>query len=200
MIPDTHNLIAPTDLANWVWLHLSRGADWPDHPFHLLIMATVSVDGRPAARIMTNRGVDRTAGRMWFYTNVDTPKVCDLRAQNLVCLIGYDPKHGAQVRISGSATLHQDGPLADHHWQHIEDVSQWLFRLSPQDSMASVGIDPRLPLDHDMLARGLTARVRAYFGVLEVAVESIDWHQTDGSHHRRAVLHIRDQWRARTVE
>ncbi len=196
----SHELIAPTDIADWVWVNLSRGADRHSHPFHLLTMATVSPDGRPAARIMTNRGADRVTGRMWFYTRLDTPKVADLRARHLVCFIGYDPDNGVQVRFSGSATLHQHGPLADEHWQHVSDVSRWLFHLSPEQSAAAVGIDPRLPRDHELLAKGLTARSRAQFVVLEVAVETIDWHQTDGAHQRRAVMHGKDGWRALRVE
>jgi hypothetical protein len=194
------DLIQPANISDWTWINLSRGADWPNHPFHLLTMATVSPDGRPAARIMTNRGADRSSGRMWFYTRLDTPKVADIRASHLVCFIGYDSTSGVQLRISGSATLHQHGPLADQHWQHVSDVSRWLFNLSPEQGAAAVGIDPRLPHDQNLLAKGLTAKARSQFAVLEVIIDTIDWHQTDGSRQCRAVMHGRDQWRASVVD
>jgi general stress protein 26 len=187
-------------MAEWVWARLAQGADWPDHPFHLLTMATVSPDGRPAARIMTNRGAERVTGRMWFYSRLDTPKIADLRGHQWVCLVGYDPQGGVQLRIAGTAVLHQHDDLANEHWQHIADVSHWLFNLTEAESAAAVGNDPRLPHDHDLLAKGLTAKSRAQFGVLEVMVETIDWHQTNGSQQRRAVMHAKDQWRATLVE
>jgi len=194
------DLIPAGSIREWVWTSLSHGADLPDHPFHLLTMASVSPDGSPSARIMTNRGVDREVGCLWFYTRVDTPKIADIRARPRVCIVGYDPTWGVQIRLSGDAALHQHGPLADHHWNHIADVSRWLFHLRPEQGASAVGIDPRLPQDPEQLTHGLTARSRAQFGVLEVSVETIDWHQATGSRQRRAVLHARDQWQALVVD
>jgi hypothetical protein len=188
-------LIQTAQIPDWTWLQLSRGADWPDHPFHLVSLATVSADGRPSVRIMTNRGADRVSGRIWFYSHLDTPKVADLRVRRDACIVGYDREHGVQLRIAGEVILHRQGPVVDRHWQHVEEVSQWLFRLSPSQSAEAVGIDPRLPHDHDLLTRGLTVRSKAHFVVLEMVAVTIDWHQTDGSNQCRAVMHSADRWR-----
>lgn len=197
--PDTSTLIAPDRIADLIWLELARGADWSNHPFPLLTLATVSPDGRPSARIMTNRGAELIPGRLWFYSHLDTPKIADLKSRQEACAVGYDPARGIQLRLAGAISLHSHGPIVDQHWRHIEEVSQWLFRLSPQQSAEAVGIDPRLPHDHDMLARGLTARSRAHFSVLEFTLATIDWHQADGTHQRRAALHARNGWKVELV-
>jgi general stress protein 26 len=193
-------LIEADEMGEWVWTSLARGADLSDHPMHLLSMATVSPDGRPSARLMTNRGVDRFTGRMWFYTRMDTPKVADLHARSAVCVMGYDPAWGVQVRLNGTARLHHRDAMAEEHWGHIAQVAQWLYELPDLEEESPVGIDPRLPQDREKLTAGLTAKSRAQFGVIEITVETIDWLQATGPAQRRAVMHATDRWAVHMVE
>lgn len=192
-------LIAMEEVVEWAWCELARGADDPGHPLHLLTMATVSADGRPSARLMTNRGVDRNMGRLWFYTRMDTPKVSDLHAGGDVCIVGYDPSAGVQLRLSGTVRMHHRDSMAAEHWEHVEQVSHWLFELPNLERESPVGIDPRLPQDREKLTEGMTAKARANFGVIEITIETIDWLQANGREQRRAVMHACEQWRAREV-
>ena len=193
------DLIPSSQIPEWTWRHLKLAADRPDHPFHLLVMATVSPEGRPSARVMTVRGVDRGAGRMWFYTRMDTPKVADLRGRDSTCFVGYDPDSGVQLRLAGAAKLHQHDELAAQHWRHLSDVARWLYQLPEEAEAGAVGIDPRLPYDHEKLAAGLTARERAQFGVIEFVIETIDWHQATGAQQCRAVLRGSEGWKCKVV-
>jgi hypothetical protein len=163
-------------------------------------MATVTPDGRPSARLMTNRGVDRETARLWFYTRLDTPKVADLHADDAVCVVGYDPATGVQVRLNGTARIHQHDAVAAQHWGHVAEVSRWLYELPHLEDECPVGIDPRLPQDREKLTAGLTARSRSLFGVIEITVETIDWLQATGPTQRRAVMHAADRWAVHMVE
>jgi pyridoxamine 5'-phosphate oxidase len=197
---ETLPLIGFAEMAEWVWAGLARGADDAEHALHLLTMATVSPDGRPNARVMTNRGVDRLAGRVWFYTRMDTPKVADLHARSAVCVVGYDRACGVQVRLNGTVRVHQRDAMAEEHWGHIAQVAQWLYQLPDLDRESPVGIDPRLPQDREKLTAGLTARSRAQFGVIEMMVETVDWLQANGREQRRAVMHASDRWIVHPVD
>lgn len=193
-------LIDPPRIAEWVWRSLERGADDPRHAMHLLTLATAGVDGRPSARLMTNRGADRLSGRLWFYTRTDMPKVADLKAGPWVCVMGYDAAAGVQVRVFGQASVHTGDDLSEQHWAHVASVAKWLYEAAADAGPSPAGVDPRFPLDRAKLTAGLSKRSRARFGVIEVKAETIDWLQAGERGQLRAVMHAADHWEARVLE
>lgn len=177
-----------------MWGNLERGADDARHAMHLLTLATVGADGRPSARLMTNRGAERGPGRLWFYTRVDVPKMAELRAASAVCVVGYDAVSGVQLRVFGESRVHTRDEVADLHWEHVAEVSRWLFESADQQGASPLGVDPRFPNDKDKLTAGVSAKARAAFGVIEIKAETIDWLQATERGQLRAVLHASDSW------
>lgn len=189
-------LISYKDIADFAWRSLQRGADHPQHPMHLVTMATVTPDARPAARLMVSRGVDRETGRLWFHTDVPSPKVADLLSHPSACIVAWDATSGVQLRLYGTATVHQDSALADEHWEQVSRAAIWLYGEPAPVENATGPVDLRLPRDKEQLIHKLTARERHQFAVVEIAVESIDWLQATSTERRRAHMVSAEGWRA----
>lgn len=189
-------LIEHDDMGETAWGRLLRGARDPESPFHLLTLATVTLEGQPSARLMVNRGADRRSGLLWFHSGRRSPKVAQVRANPWACVVGFDTSDGVEVRMNGTVTVHDHGALADRHWEQMTETAREFYRHHDDRHHATAGTDPRLPFDPEELAAALTERARANFAVLELAVETIDWYQVLDGRQRRALLRSVSAWRA----
>lgn len=189
------------DIPDYIFSSLNKGADNREHPLHLLTLATVGADGRPSARLMINRGVDRAKARLWFHTDLRSPKVADLRSRPEACIIAWDPRTCVEIRLSGRCTIHSSDPLAQSHWDHFSRTAMWLYEHPqvPQQDPGDGPVDLRLPNDQAALSHALTARARAQFAVLQVQIDSIDWLQATDRTQVRAALRADEDWLPRSV-
>jgi general stress protein 26 len=199
-------LISFSEIADWTWRSLKRGADEPAHPMHLLTMATVGPDGRPSARLMINRGTDQlgAVARLWFHTDSHTPKVGEMTASPFACLTAWDPGAGIHLRLHGRAILHQHDECSRRHWEQLSSAAQWLYTApepEEEDRKRSPSEPPdlRLPRDKRQLPHKLTSRERDRFVVIEVRIETVDWLQATLTEQRRAVMRAADHWVAEPV-
>jgi pyridoxamine 5'-phosphate oxidase len=70
-----------------------------------MVLATVTPDGRPAARMVICRGLDAQAGWLVFYTDRESDKGLELLAHPHAALVFHWEALERQVRISGPVTL-----------------------------------------------------------------------------------------------
>lgn len=190
-------LIPIESITETAWRALQRGADEPSHAMHLLTLATVGIDGRPSARLMINRGADRSSGRLWFHTDAMTPKVGEMRASPYACVTAWDGALGIQLRVYGGVLLHQRDAVSDQHWEQMSSAAKWLYSTPSESGGAGSGQEPpdlRLPRDRKQLPHVLTARQRDHFVVIELRMETIEWLQATQTEHRRAVMRAEEHW------
>ncbi len=83
------------------WLQEAARSE-PNNPSAMSV-ATVTAAGRPAVRMVLLRGVD--AQGFVFYTNLDSPKGAELRANAHAALCFYWKSLGRQVRVEGVTSL-----------------------------------------------------------------------------------------------
>jgi pyridoxamine 5'-phosphate oxidase len=189
------------DLVGYSWTTLSRGADNPAHSMHLLTLATVSHDGKPSARLMVNRGAEARSAKLWFHSDLSSPKIAELKVNPWACVVGWDSGvsgGGVELRLSGLANLHHSDPLADRHWTQWSRQAMWMYEHGGAEAPPGAP-DLRLPADRDELQHRLTSKARHQFVVIEIVVETIDWLQVVGPRQYRAVMHAAEGWRARWV-
>jgi pyridoxamine 5'-phosphate oxidase len=87
-----------------VWLAEAFAAKWQPNP-NAMVLATASPDGRPAARVVLARDIVPTPGFVVFYTNYQSAKGMQLRANPRAAgVIHWDAMH-RQVRIEGPVTF-----------------------------------------------------------------------------------------------
>jgi pyridoxamine 5'-phosphate oxidase len=80
-----------------------------------MTLATVTPDGRPAARMVICRGFDARAGWLVFYTDRESDKGRDLAPSGRAALVFHWDAFERQVRIDGPVTLASDAD-SDRYW------------------------------------------------------------------------------------
>ena len=80
-----------------------------------MTLATVTADGRPAARMVICRGVDARAGWLVFYTDRESDKGAQLREHPWAALVFHWEAVERQVRIDGPVTIAPDAD-SDRYW------------------------------------------------------------------------------------
>jgi pyridoxamine 5'-phosphate oxidase len=80
-----------------------------------MTLATVTADGRPAARMVICRGFDARAGWLVFYTDRESDKGAELRAHPRAALVFHWDIFERQVRIDGPVTTTPEAD-SDRYW------------------------------------------------------------------------------------
>ncbi len=80
-----------------------------------MTLATVTPEGRPAARMVICRGVDARAGSFVFYTDRESDKGHDLAARPQAALVFHWAALERQVRVDGPVTQVPDAD-SDRYW------------------------------------------------------------------------------------
>ena len=80
-----------------------------------MTLATVTPEGRPAARMVICRGLDARAGWLVFYTDRESDKGRDLGASPRAAVVFHWDAFERQVRIDGPVTLAPDAD-SDRYW------------------------------------------------------------------------------------
>ena len=80
-----------------------------------MTLATVTADGRPAARMVICRGFDARAGWFVFYTDHESDKGRQLRAHPRAALVFHWDAFERQVRVDGPVTVAPDAD-SDRYW------------------------------------------------------------------------------------
>ena len=134
-------IIEKEHVADVLWRWLEQAADRPSHPIRLMTLATRDSVGHPDARLMVLRGANRVSARLWMHTNPNTHKLRHIREHQQVCLVGYEPEAGVQLRLYGCATVHTQGRIQK---QHVEQTAAW---LSNYDAAHMKSNEPEPKLD-----------------------------------------------------
>ena len=187
-------LIAYDALPDEAWTRLAQAADDPTHPMRLFLLATVASDGSPDARLMVLRGADRRLGRIWFYSDRRSEKVDHLRQRPTICAVAFDRQDGVQLRLRGTATIHESDALADRHWSQTSTVIRALYASPDPPGRPLRQPDPRLMTIKQALDAGAEANARQNFTVIEAFVETIEWLQLTDDDQRRAIMHAATAW------
>jgi pyridoxamine 5'-phosphate oxidase len=80
-----------------------------------MTLATVTADGRPAARMVICRGFDAQAGWLVFYTDRESDKGAELLVHPHAALVFHWEAVERQVRISGPVTMTTESD-SDRYW------------------------------------------------------------------------------------
>ncbi len=99
---------------------LARSASLPQHESMTLI--TASAQAKPSGRMVLLKGVVPEQG-FHFYTNFESRKAIELRANPQAQLLFYWPAQGRQIRIEGVVTQLSDAQ-SDAYWVTRPRASQ----------------------------------------------------------------------------
>ncbi len=120
------------------WLEVAFKAELPDP--HAMVLATVSRDGRPSARVVLLRDLD--AKGIIFYTNYDSRKGLELAANPHASAVFFWQELDRQVRVEGTVEKITEAE-SDKYFRSRPRESQISAWASAQSTM----IDSRAQLD-----------------------------------------------------
>ncbi|MEO0411883.1 MAG: pyridoxamine 5'-phosphate oxidase family protein [Pseudomonadota bacterium] len=171
------------------WRLLVRGVNDRRSAFHTPAVATVDPAGYPKVRTVVLRGADPSDGSLRFHTDKRASKVTDIAGQPKVSLHFYEKKAKIQLRLSGFATCHVDGPVKEAAWAASQDMSRECYRVDRgPGSIVSAANEWSIPHDVDDPDMG-----KDNFVAVSIAVQSIEWLYLARGGHRRARFHVGPQ-------
>jgi pyridoxamine 5'-phosphate oxidase len=181
--PDVTDLQAVLDGC---WQLLGRGVADRRHGFHHPVVANVSADRRPRARVVILRSVDRNDATLRFHTDVRSAKWAELLERPFVAVSLYDESAKVQIKLDGRAVLHGDDALADAAWASSQRMSRVCYGTLPIPGAAiDAGSAFALPVEDAAIAEG-----RSNFGAVVVHIEKLEWLYLRSGGHRRAVFDL----------
>ena len=167
------------------WFAAAQAAE-PDDPT-AMALATANIDGRPAVRMVLLKHVD--ARGFVFYTNLESPKVADLRANPHAALCLHWAKLERQVRVDGVAE-----PVGDAEADAYFATRPRLSQLGAWASRQSQPMAGRFELEQVVAAAGLrfglgrVPRPPHWSGFRVVPTRIEFWQQRAFRHHDRQLF------------
>ncbi|MGY6553403.1 MAG: pyridoxamine 5'-phosphate oxidase family protein [Wenzhouxiangella sp.] len=168
-------------LHDQVWTRLIRGVHDRRAAARHPTLATVSVDGKPQARTVVLRAVDRELGTLDIHTDRRSAKVAELAANPYAALHVWDAKARLQLRLE-TRVVSPSAEAVDLIWSRVSDTSRLSYGGEP---------GPGEPLPDALAYRKSPEPAR--FVVLRLVVERMDILHL-GSDHRRARFQRVDGW------
>lgn len=198
------------DLApELLWGALERACRSRESPWRTPVLATVSADGAPEARLLVMRAADSQARRLEFHTDSRSAKLRAIRRQPRVELCFWDPVARLQLRASGMAEALGDSGDQESRGgdskqpesgQHESGRRESAWARVPADSRRNYAGEspPGSPLSNpDRLRVADPQGGLAHFAVLDVELFRLEWLWIGGpTHVRGEALWAGDIWRA----
>jgi hypothetical protein len=167
-----------------IWAMLEKGVSSYKAPFHYVNIATIDLN-KPAIRTVILRDVDKQKKEISFHTDLRSPKVAQLKINNTVSFLFYDPELRIQLRCSGEAFLHLKDARADLAWRKSRLSSQLCYTnlLPPGADLA----EPELiDLSRTDVSDEELEKAFSNFLVVTSKINEIDWLFLHHKGHRRA--------------
>ncbi len=165
------------------WRLISRGVADRRSPFHHPAVATTGPDGAPRIRTVILRGCEPGTRTIRFHTDRRSAKIAEIGAEGRVAIHFYDPGAKIQLRVSGRAAVHANGPVADAAWAGSRVFSRQCYGIAPGpgEPIAEGGAFALPDVTEDATAAG-----RANFSAVVVAIDTMEWLYLAAAGHRRA--------------
>lgn len=187
-------------ILNDCWLRLEKGVKTAKHPFHSPTLGTI-YQGEVEMRTVILRQVVPTEKILIFHSDVRSPKIHQIKKNNLISWLFYDEDARIQIRLKAKATLHHLNDLALSRWEdsRLESRRCYLSQSAPSSfiDFPSDGLPESLNIKNltvEKVAEGFNN-----FVVVETEVTQIEWLFLNHSGHRRAAFSydgkvIKKQW------
>ena len=176
---------AADQAAGEAWRRLERAADDPSDRLRLFTLCTVTPEGKAAGRLMLLRGADRMSARLWCHAKRHSAKVSELRANSSFAVVAYDPVDSIQLRVSGTARVHELDATAARHFEQSA-----LAKQSGQMPQTAVP-DAVWPDEAEFLIDATKRKSWKEFVVIELLVEAMEWTQVVGNGVTHALMKLR---------
>ncbi len=167
------------------WKELETAAGDPGSGFRFINLCSVDAQGKPQARMVVLRRVDKLARVIEFHTDIRSPKWQEITANPNLTALGYCHQTRLQLRLQGSAELYAaESEVAEKAWSLLSPQTRSTYIGGPPGDEQSFDIDDKKTI----LESGEAANGKRHFGVIVLRVSQLDWYQLQKGNNQRALL------------
>jgi pyridoxamine 5'-phosphate oxidase len=181
------------DIEWQIWQLLQRGVADRKHGFHTPTVSTIGLDGRPKSRVMILRKADGGEKTLRLHADVRTQKWPELARTPAISVSLYDVSQRVQLRMEGTAMLHNQDDVARAAWVGSQPMSRVGYGSVPGPGALIDNPDKfTLPENTEMAEAGY-----GNFGAIIVSIQSIEWLHLKQRQNRRAIFDLvneKAQW------
>lgn len=105
----------------------------------IAMMTTIDTDGTLRSRPMYNQEADEQ-GDLWFFTQIQSPKVTEVSRDNEVNIAYADPSKQHYVSVSGKAEVVRDKRIIEEKW--TEGLRTWFPQGADDPQIALLRVHP----------------------------------------------------------
>ena len=171
------------------WVRILNGSLQYKNPLHNPVVANVNEHG-VNMRTVVLRKVDIEKRQLCFHTDIRSGKWQELKTNNNVSWLFYHPSAMLQIRMSGTATLHQDDFFADEAWGNIRMSGRKIYLGDEGPSTLSAfpvsGLLPKFDKEDPTPQESEAGRKN--FAIISTQIQWMEWLWLNSSGHRRATF------------
>ncbi|MBM7844350.1 pyridoxamine 5'-phosphate oxidase family protein [Herpetosiphon giganteus] len=173
-------------LLEHAWRLIEHGVHDRHDPLHTPVLGTSDEHGSDQ-RVVVLRGFDPTTRRLWFHSDLRSPKIGLIERDPRVSWLLYHPAARLQLRIRALAEIHTNDGLVEAAWQKSAVLGRRCYcGLAP----GQISNQPNNGLNHDLLDREPTLAEseagRPNFCLIATTIHSLDWLQLQFNGNYRA--------------
>lgn len=170
------------------WTLLERGAADAAAGMHYPVMATRGLDDLPNARTLLLWRADRAERRLYFNTDVRSPKYTEIARTPWALLVFYEHAVQTQLRIHAHVHVRRDDAITADAWRDLPPETRRVFAtpVAPGHPAPAPVAGP--PPEAMRAAGAADAAGLQHFVVLEAVVAHLDWLYVPTTGHRRAAF------------
>lgn len=161
-----------TAIEQKIWSLLLDGVKSYKNPFHNGTVANIQ-EGLPELRTVILRRVISEDKKLFFHTDIRSPKVNFLQNNNRISWLFYDEGLRLQIRMQGSARIHFNNEISAAGWEASRLSSQLTYSIEHApgtvlETPIPLNINEKNPSD-DVIAFSASN-----FSVVETQIEKAD--------------------------
>jgi pyridoxine/pyridoxamine 5'-phosphate oxidase len=176
------------EIPGLLFAELRKGTVQKKHPFRNVVLSTVRGEEPTSRWVVFRKLTDEH--RFLVYTDARSQKVAELSANPHCSLLFYHDRQGLQIRVAGTAVVHQDDALARKSWLRVQGsaVKNYTTILPP-------GSVVRNSQEGN---RWMEPTIDDHFAIIEITPDKMDVLQLDRAGNIRAEFKRREEfWEGR---
>ncbi|AOF93292.1 pyridoxamine 5'-phosphate oxidase family protein [Sinorhizobium sp. RAC02] len=173
------------DTVASAWAELEAATVNLQSGFRYVNLCSVDASGRPQARMVVLRRIERTRRLLEVHTDTRSAKWQEISQHASVTILGFCARTKLQLRLQGMVERHGPGSeRADKAWAELSPWTRSTYAGGPPGDEVHVGAIPK-----SMAANAIAdSDGKAFFGVLSFRAEALDWFELRHADNRRALF------------
>jgi general stress protein 26 len=183
-----------TKIVSGSWEKLKESSLNSQSAFRNMLISSYG-EGSISSSIVVLRTVDEAAKKIFFYTDLRSEKVKNLRYDHRITMLFYDDAEKIQFILKGDAVIYNQDELTEAHWAGLTEHGKTAYMAQPGPS--SKINEPANGLEYLSTENMPDALVKGYqnFAVISISVNFFEWLKLNRDGNRRACFNlINNNW------